>query len=192
LENELRASVMILMLVAMAGCTGHDAQTPVAPVPTTVIDGAPDDPLGAPSNASHPLINEVELDPRGPDLDRQSIEIYNPHDAVQLDGWRLAFRYNATPTDGRMPLSSWAVPAGLRLPRLGILELELHANQTLPLSNVTIRLVDPDGYIRDTTPPLSDDADDARTWQRYPDGYDTDRGTDWLLRPGTLSSRNQP
>lgn len=119
------------------------------------------------------LVNEVEANPAGPDAGGEWVELINPGDEpVDATGWAL--RHGAT---------SQPLPDGLVVPAGGRVVLALDA--PLPDAGVLLSLDAPFGYVSDETPPLDDAADDARTWQRVPDG-----AAAWAFAHGTPDAAN--
>jgi endonuclease YncB( thermonuclease family) len=128
--------------------------------------------------ASHLVINEVELNPRGADVGREWIELYNPTGTeVNASDFTLKTSFKA---------------ASIQLPRVSIdpgetrvIELD---RQTLSNTAERISLVDNDtGRTVDRTPSLVDRSDDGRTWQRMPDG-----NNEWQFSSGTKGRLNDP
>lgn len=124
---------------------------------------------GEPACLPDVRISEVEADPAGEDAGAEWVEVWNREaTTVDLSGWEL----RAGP-DGRTFLlpGGTLVPAGARLvvPITGDAFLA-NEGETLALSLL--------GIVRDEAPPLADQADDARTWQRNETGG-------WSFAPGT-------
>jgi hypothetical protein len=57
--------------------------------------------------------------------------------------------------------------------------------QALDNDDEVVRLVAPGGWVVDETPPRSDAANDARTWQRSPEATDA-----WTFATGTPNGPN--
>lgn len=130
------------------------------------------------------VLNEVELNPNGLDRDAEWVEILNiGAEAVDLAGWTVSYNY---PTDGTAVLaegSSLLRPGQRMVFRYEGLRLRNDAN-------TVIRLRDAAGTLVDETSALRDVYDDAKTWQRIPDGGDPLLPI-WLLREGTKNAPNK-
>jgi endonuclease YncB( thermonuclease family) len=132
----------------------------------------------AASMPSHIVINEVELNPRGSDVGREWIELYNPTGSeVNASDFMLKTSFKAS---------------NISLPRISIdsgetyvLELD---RQTLSNTAEIVSIIDNDtGRTVDRTPSLVDRSDDGRTWQRMPDG-----GNEWQFAASTKDRLNDP
>jgi len=128
------------------------------------------------------VINEVELNPPGEDRGNEWIELYNPtSDAVDIGGWSL------TTTHGRTV--SVTIPVGTTIPPNGYYVVS-YKSQWLDDEDESVVLKDKNGNEIDRTPTLDDTFDDDRTWQRYPNGKDTDSLTDWKFKTSTKERSN--
>ncbi|MEM3726882.1 MAG: lamin tail domain-containing protein [Candidatus Bathyarchaeia archaeon] len=129
---------------------------------------------------THIVINEVELNPPGRDDNREWIEIYNPTpNKVNIGGWSLITKYRRSYT---IPANTFIEPDGyyvVSLPGFFLMN-----------TNEQIVLKDALGVEIDRTPLITDNNDDDRTWQRYPNGVDTDTNIDWQFKVNTKSSSN--
>ena len=124
------------------------------------------------------LINEVELNPRGNDIEKEWIELYNPTAAdINISDFEIRPLFKS-PT--------------IKLPPDAIIE----AGETYViepdrpmLSNTgeSIVLANATGDIQDRTPSLVDRSDDESTWQRIPDGND-----EWQFVENTQGNLNDP
>lgn len=129
---------------------------------------------------THIVINEVELNPPGRDDNREWIELYNPTSSkVNIGGWVLTTKYKRTYT----------------IPPDTFIEPDSYFTITFPgffLSNTNeqVTLKDASGREIDKTPIMNDIEDNAKTWQRYPNGVDTDSNMDWQFKTSTKSSSN--
>ncbi|MFQ5969382.1 MAG: lamin tail domain-containing protein [Nitrososphaerales archaeon] len=126
-------------------------------------------------------INEVEFNPRGPVDDSQWVEIYNSGDGLfDLGGWLIKGA-----TSGRtIPIAD-----GFVIEANNYLIVPL-PSVSLDIENESVVLLNPDSVEADRTPLLSDTADDDQTWQRFPNGIDSDRPIDWSFRNSTFSATN--
>ena len=110
------------------------------------------------------LINEVELNPCGNDLHSdvyEWVELYNPTDEdIDLSGWTLSTTHGKTVT---VYLSGVIKSHGYYVYKRG--------KQWLDNEDESVVLKDPYGFEIDRTPLLSDDDNDAYTWQRCDDSW---------------------
>tara|TARA_Y100000590_G_scaffold251954_1_gene282931 strand:- start:10324 stop:13875 length:3552 start_codon:yes stop_codon:yes gene_type:complete len=145
-------------------------------------------------------INEIELNPTGSDAGvgvggsginskstegssgaQEYVELYNPtSNEIDISGWSLA------------PTASWKT---YEIPNNTIIQ----PNSFLAFTYVnfwfkdfaeSVSLYDKDGNLIDETPILKDQEDDARSWQRSTDGFDTNNKSDWVLKRMTPISSN--
>ena len=110
------------------------------------------------------VINEVELNPYGNDLHSdvyEWVELYNPtEDDIDLSGWTLSTTHGKTVT---VYLSGVIKSHGYYVYKRG--------KQWLDNEDESVVLKDPYGFEIDRTPKLSDDDNDAYTWQRCDDSW---------------------
>lgn len=120
------------------------------------------------------VVNEVEANPSGPDAGSEWVELYNADagETVDVSLWTLRTTHGAT--------SDWTLPGDTVLPPGGRLKILFGGGQFLDNVDESVILVDAFGLQRDATPMLTDGEDDARTWQRAPDG-----GADWVFAAAT-------
>lgn len=123
------------------------------------------------------FVNEVEANPAGADAGNEWIEILNAgFDDADLAGWAVRAEHGSpeslTLTEGTR------VAAGERL-------IVAFADPFLDNVDETIVLQAPRGWIVDRTPPLTDAANDARSWQRAPDGAEA-----WAFATATRAVAN--
>lgn len=131
------------------------------------------------------VLNEVELNPPGRDAGKEWIEILNVSDeTIDLAGWTLTCTYRSI---GALPISEGALA-------LGPGERYVFTYPSLMLRNAeetVIELRDPSGQVIDATSPFRDEANDGRTWQRYPDGGDPLYPGLWLFGDSTKGRPNE-
>lgn len=132
--------------------------------------------------ANYVVINEFELNPLGDDYvaGAQFVELYNPTStSVNIGGWRISTTHFRAITV--------RIPSGTPIPPKGFYVV---TNTTKWLDNEfeSIILTDATSNEVDRTPVKSDTFDDARTWQRNPDGKDTNTDDDWIFQTGTRNS----
>jgi hypothetical protein len=126
------------------------------------------------------VINEVELNPPGPDASNEWVELFNAGDeGADLSLWRMTATHGA-PVDLMLPEGTW-LDAGARV------VVPFTSGQALDNADEVIELVDAFMRPRDQTPALTDAQNDAHTWQRTGDG-----GVEWQFVIGTQGASNVP
>jgi len=131
----------------------------------------------------HVVINELEMNPLGDDKDNEWVELYNASsEPANLSGWCLTYTNN---NGGMVQIASVVLQPGEYL-------VYFYSGQRLNnTSGAPIQLIDPQRNVIDATPRgLTDDKNTASTWQRVPNGYDTDQSSDWSFRLGTKGALN--
>jgi hypothetical protein len=129
-------------------------------------------------NTTSVVINEVELNPRGTDVNHEWIELYNPTN-VYLNLSDFAIRTSFKPSTIQLPSE-----AAIKVNGTYVVEL---AGHILSDTAESLVLVNGSGEIIDRTPSLVDKNADDRTWQRIPDGND-----EWQFVAGTPDKLNAP
>ncbi len=124
------------------------------------------------------MVNEVELNPRGNDLEEEWIELYNPTAVdVNISDFELSPLFQS-------PTIELPPDAVIEAGETYVIELDRpmlsNTAESLVLANAT-------GDIQDRTPSLVDKSDDDRTWQRIPDG-----NNEWQFVEDTLVNLNDP
>lgn len=129
-----------------------------------------------------PVINEVELNPKGSDRSREWVELYNPGwTAVDLSGYVL----ETSRGNQHREVLNGSIPAhGYYVHQFTGQALDNGDVKGFPLQE-SVALLDRDGKRVDSAPWLKDLDDDERTWQRTYDG-----SSQWELRDGTRGSSN--
>jgi endonuclease YncB( thermonuclease family) len=155
-----------------------------SPLPLGAIEGLSSIPFVNDADTSYVtagdsiLINEVELNPRGNDMAKEWIELYNPT-AVDVNIGNFEIRPLFTSATIKLP-SDAIIEAG----ETYVIELDRpmlsNTAESLVLANAT-------GDIKDRTPSLVDKGDDERTWQRIPDG-----NNEWQFVENTRGNLNDP
>jgi hypothetical protein len=136
----------------------------------------------ASQSTSHIIVNEVEQNPSGTDAGYEWIELYNPtSNIVDISGW------TASTTAG--VIVTLRIPSGTRIPTGGYYVVT-YSSQWLDNEGESVILRDSSGNEVDRTPSLSDTYNDDRSWQRYPNGRDTDSVSDWSFRWSTKGASN--
>jgi endonuclease YncB( thermonuclease family) len=155
-----------------------------SPLPLGAIEGLSSIPFVNDADTSYVtagnsiLINEVELNPRGNDMAKEWIELYNPT-TVDVNIGNFEIRPLFTSATIKLP-SDAVIEAG----ETYVVELDRpmlsNTAESLVLANAT-------GDIKDRTPSLVDKGDDERTWQRIPDG-----NNEWQFVENTRGNLNDP
>jgi endonuclease YncB( thermonuclease family) len=155
-----------------------------SPLPLGAIEGLSSIPFVNDADTSYVtagdsiLINEVELNPRGNDMAKEWIELYNPT-AVDVNIGNFEIRPLFTSATIKLP-SDAVIEAG----ETYVIELDRpmlsNTAESLVLANAT-------GDMKDRTPSLVDKGDDERTWQRIPDG-----NNEWQFVENTRGNLNDP
>ena len=132
--------------------------------------------------AASVVINEMELNP--PDGEVDWIEIYNPdNQSVDISSWWAEI------IDGSWTGSFEAVPAGTILPPGGFYVFNGQAAWAHDDGGYAT-LYSASGEILDKTAKRLDSLNNDLTYGRTPDGYDTDKDSDWGLKSATKGESN--
>lgn len=128
------------------------------------------------------VINEFELNPKGPDKGKEWVELYNPSSFdAKIGGWRLVDSYYKKTVT--LPQDTSISPGGFIV--------VIWTNSTLLNSRpVSLTLYDTSGRAVDGTPGCTDEEDDDLAWARVPDGKDLDSDLDWAFQASTEGSSN--
>jgi len=127
------------------------------------------------------IINEVEYNPRGPVLNNQWIELYNKDQKFfDIGGWLV----KSTKLG-----KTYKIPDGFVIMPNDYLVIPFNSVM-FALEYESIVLLTQDSVEIDRTPELSDIGDDEQTWQRFPNGIDTDNPLDWAFRNSAHSESN--
>jgi endonuclease YncB( thermonuclease family) len=143
---------------------------------STSVSDADDDTSSVTAGGSI-LVNEVELNPSGNDMEGGDwIELYNPTDVdINISHFEITPSFQS-PTIELPPDA--VIEAGetyvIKLDR----PMLSNTGESLVLANAT-------GEIQDRTPSLVDRSDDDRTWQRIPDG-----NNEWQFVENTQGNSN--
>ncbi|MGD1059983.1 MAG: lamin tail domain-containing protein [Methanomassiliicoccales archaeon] len=131
----------------------------------------------------HVVINEIELNPPGPDAGHEWIELYNPTGrSVSLDGWCFETKHGI---QEQCYLANEVIPArGRYVHVFDRLTLDNGGESGMPLGE-SIVLRDGSGKVVDSTPYFTDYYNDDRTWQRKSDGADS-----WTFKASTCGAPN--
>jgi hypothetical protein len=134
------------------------------------------------STTAHIVINELEQNPAGTDAGNEWVELYNPTTStVNIGGWTVSTTSGVNVT--------LTIPPGTSFIAKGYYVVT-YGSQWLDNENESVILRDASGNEVDRTPLLSDTYNDGRSWQRYPNGLDTDTISDWSFRFSTMNSSN--
>ncbi|NMJ87288.1 MAG: lamin tail domain-containing protein [Thaumarchaeota archaeon] len=126
-------------------------------------------------------INEMEFNPPGKISGNQWIEIYNPSNFL-LDISNFLIKSVEL---GR----SIQVSSGFVVEPNGYVVIPFQT-RVFDEKRDSIVLLTPDSVEIDKTPFLSDEVDDDKTWQRFPNAIDNDNITDWHFRDNTFRITN--
>src|SRR5918996_3754850 len=141
------------------------------------VDDADDDTSSVAAGDSILMINEVELNPSGNDMEEEEwIELYNPTDVdINIGGFEITPSFQS-------PTIELPPDTVIEADETYVIELDRpmlsNTGESLVLANAT-------GDIQDRTPSLVDRSDDDRTWQRIPDG-----NNEWQFVQGTEGNAN--
>ncbi len=128
------------------------------------------------------VINEVEANPEGTDSGNEWVELYNPSsNSVDIGGWKIKSTAGTTHT--------YNIPSGTTL-NPGQYLVITFSSQFVDNNGEKLQLFDQSNNLKDETLTFSDTANDGRTWQRSPNGVDTDSDGDWTFKTGTKGSSN--
>lgn len=128
------------------------------------------------------VINEVEANPAGGDEGNEWVELYNPSSyAVDIGGWMLSTTHGTTVT--------LTIPEDTVIDSGQYLTFS-YQGQWIDNEEERVLLVDSSFDEVDATPYQYDAYNDDRSWQRYPDGYDSDSMSDWVYKTSTKGQRN--
>ncbi len=128
------------------------------------------------------VINEVEANPAGADEGNEWVELYNPSGyAVDIGGWMLSTTHGTTVT--QTISEGTVIDTGQHL-------TFSYQGQWIDNEEERVLLVDSSFDEVDATPYQYDAYNDDRTWQRYPDGYDSDSMSDWVYKMSTKGQSN--
>jgi hypothetical protein len=127
-----------------------------------------------------------EFDPNAPGDDRlkttmERVELFNRTNfGIDVSGWRVS-------STGGSDQGSVRVENGTVIAARGFLIVE-RANW-LDNSNESVVLRDDEGNFVDETPVVDDESND-KSWQRCPDGNDTNAENDWVFKNATFKNSN--
>lgn len=141
-------------------------------------------PASAQVPASHIVINELDTNPPGNDLESiiEWVELYNPTDSsVDISGWEIEA---SAPTNKTL-----SIPGGTIIEPGQFLRFS-HQSGWFADTSVTVELRDDSSTIVDATPLFADLRNDATSWQRIYDGLDFDSDNDWKFATATEGSSN--
>ena len=146
-----------------------------SPLPSEAIE---DTSSSSPFAGDTILINEVELNPRGNDIEKEWIELYNPTAAdINISDFEIRPLFKS-------PTIKLPPDAIIEAGETYVIELDRpmlsNTGESIVLANAT-------GDIQDRTPSLVDRSDDESTWQRIPDGND-----EWQFVENTQGNLNDP
>ncbi|HEX6253360.1 MAG TPA: lamin tail domain-containing protein [Nitrososphaera sp.] len=141
------------------------------------VNDADDDTSSVIEGESTVMINEVELNPSGNDMEEgEWIELYNPTaEDINISGFEITPSFQS-------PTIELPPDAVIEAGETYVIEIDRpmlsNTGESLVLANAT-------GDIQDRTPSLVDRSDDDRTWQRIPDG-----NNEWQFVENTQGNSN--
>src|SRR5919106_485768 len=144
---------------------------------STVASDTDDDDTSSVTAGDSILVNEVELNPSGNDMEEgEWIELYNPTDVdINISNFGITPSFQA-------PTIELPPDAVIEAGETYVIEVDRpmlsNTGESLVLGNTT-------GNIHDRTPSLVDRSDDDRTWQRIPDG-----NNEWQFVENTQGNAN--
>ena len=144
---------------------------------STVASDTDDDDTSSVTAGDSILVNEVELNPSGNDMEEgEWIELYNPTDVdINISNFGITPSFQS-------PTIELPPDAVIEAGETYVIEVDRpmlsNTGESLVLGNTT-------GNIHDRTPSLVDRSDDDRTWQRIPDG-----NNEWQFVEGTQGNAN--
>src|SRR5918996_137739 len=144
---------------------------------STVASDTDDDDTSSVTAGDSILVNEVELNPSGNDMEEgEWIELYNPTDVdINISNFGITPSFQA-------PTIELPPDAVIEASETYVIEVDRpmlsNTGESLVLGNTT-------GNIHDRTPSLVDRSDDDRTWQRIPDG-----NNEWQFVENTQGNAN--
>ena len=136
------------------------------------------------STIDHVVINEADINPAGDDSKTviEWIELYNPtNKTMDVGGWTIGA------TSGLK--TTYKILDGTKLKSGGFLTYT-YGPLWFPDGSSTVQLKNKNGTIVDQTPILRDIENNAKSWQRTIDGFDTDTANDWIFKTSTPGSSN--
>ena len=132
--------------------------------------------------ATSALINEVESNPAGNDIGAEWVELYDPsNSSIDLSGWTITAQHSTG--------HSCAITSGTAIAAHGYYVVVFPA-QFLDNTGEIVVLYDAGHSEVDRTPALNDTANDGMTWQRVPNGTDSNSASDWQFSAGTMGGQN--
>ena len=167
------------------GGGGEEEEEIESPLPLEAIEDLSNSPFvndaddtSSVTTGDSTLVNEVELNPRGNDLEEEWIELYNPTSVdVNISDFQISPLFQS-------PTIELPPDAVIEAGETYVIELDRpmlsNTGESLVLANAT-------GDIQDRTPSLVDRSDDDRTWQRIPDG-----NNEWQFVENTQGNLNDP
>jgi hypothetical protein len=130
----------------------------------------------------HILINEVEQDPLGTDTGNEWVELYNPTaNIIDINGWTVSTTAGITVTI--------TIPSGTSIQASGYYVIT-YGSQWIDNKGESLILRDATSNEVDRTPSFNDTDNNGFSWQRYPNGHDTDSSSDWSFRVSTKGASN--
>jgi endonuclease YncB( thermonuclease family) len=178
---DFAAGLILLLILGFPIAAGTQGNSTIPGNVTGYVDNAtsavPDPPF-INETSFYVLINEVELNPRGSDVGKEWIELFNPSN-VDIDIGDFAIK-----TSFKSATINFPSDAVIQANETYVIELD---RQILSNTAESLDLADGSGELLDSTPSLVDRSDDERTWQRMPDG-----NNEWQFAESTRGELNDP
>ena len=136
------------------------------------------------SSEENVVINEIDINPPGNDSQSVSewVELYNPTDtAIDIGGWAIA--------STTVLKQTMIIPQGTIIEPNSFLTYSYKSVWFTDVSEL-VELRDANGLVIDSTPTITDIANDFTSWQRIYDGFDTDSTNDWKFEQSNAGSSN--
>lgn len=129
------------------------------------------------------VINEIEMNPEGSDPGYEWVELFNPtNQTVDISLWWVQSTGGTTQFAQYIPYSTTIDPQGFYI---------LYATQQwFDNQNEMVLLKNYEQEIIDSSPIIDDIGENNYTWQRMPNGYDTDLPSDWIFAQSTKNDVN--
>ena len=183
-QNALSTTSDIVDLVDNVTERGEEEKVIESPPPSEPAEDQNSSPSANEADETQPatagesiLINEVELNPRGNNIEEKEwIELYNPTTVdINISGVKITPSFQS-------PMIELPPDAVIEAGKTYVIELDRpvlsNTGESLVLTNGT-------GDILDRTPSIVDRSDDGHTWQRIPDG-----NNEWQFVEGTEGNSN--
>ena len=129
------------------------------------------------------VLNEIEMNPEGSDPGFEWVELFNPTNyTMDISLWWVQSTGGTSQYAQYIPSNTFIEPQGFYI---------LYSTQQwLDNQNEMVLLKNYEQEIIDSSPLIDDVGENNYTWQRMPDGYDTDLPSDWIFAQSTQNDAN--